>query len=76
MNYSILQSANELLVVRAGDLQVVNMVGSDAVQALVCQSVLYPRALLRCAALREVALFPYGYGAPQYHLVPSSIKER
>ena len=37
-------------------LQVVNMVGSEAVQALICQSVLYSRTLLRCAALREVCI--------------------
>ena len=40
------------------DIQVVNMVGSEAVQALICQSVLYSRALLRCAALREVCINP------------------
>ena len=39
-------------------VQVVNMVGSEAVQALVCQSVLYSRTLLRCAALREVCTTP------------------
>ena len=49
---------------RAGTLQVVNMVGSEAVQALVCQSVLYPRTLLRCAALREVTLLPCRSGTP------------
>ncbi len=32
------------------------MVGSEAVQALICQNVLYSRSLLRCAALREVDL--------------------
>ena len=56
--HQIPQSATPSIVVRAGNVQVVNMVGSEAVQALVCQSVLYPRTLLRCAALREVALFP------------------
>ena len=30
------------------------MVGSEAVQAAMCQSVLYSRSLLRCASLREV----------------------
>ena len=30
------------------------MVGSEAVQAAICQSVLYSRSLLRCASLREV----------------------
>ena len=52
-----------MIVVRAGTVQVVNMVGSGAVQALLCQSVLYPRTLLRCAALREVALLPCRSGA-------------
>lgn len=57
------QLADDMIVVRAGTLQVVNMVGSQAVQALLCQSVLYPRTLLRCAALREVALLPNRSGA-------------
>ena len=39
-------------------LQVVNMVGSEAVQAAICQNVLYSRSLLRCAALREVTPDP------------------
>lgn len=39
-------------------MQVLNLVGSGAVQAVICQNVLYSRSLLRCAALREVVSRP------------------